>query len=101
MAQLKQFISPSVVVRNIMRAHGKQTNEIWTNAYPKCWTVKCYAGSLGLSVELDKELVEEVTNALTLIGVTGFKIKRKWIKDSIGPSIIVRIPRDPVDLIVG
>lgn len=98
MALLKQFISPSVVVRNIMRAHGKQTNEIWTNTYPKCWTVKCYAGSFGLSVELDKELIEEVSNALTLIGVTDFKIKRKSIEGSIGPSIIVRIPRDPVDL---
>jgi hypothetical protein len=97
MAQLKDFIRPSIVVRNIMRAHGRLGHEIWTNRYDKFSSVKCYAEDEGLGAILDEEMVNEINNALTLMGVVDFRVRR-CNNSKAPPSIIVRIPHEPADL---
>jgi hypothetical protein len=87
--EIKDFVRPTVIVRGVMRAHGKSTEMIFTNKYKMCRTVKCY-------VRPDKthvELIGDIRTALVKAGVVDFNIK---IKDSTtwraANSLIVSIP---------
>ena len=87
---LKQYIRPTVLVRNIMKSYGKIHFEIFTNKYNKCRTVKCYEGSAEMELAICKEL--------SAAGVRDYSIKRRQHKDRIWGgympmSFIVRIPR--------
>ncbi len=85
---LKQYIRPTVLVRNIMKSYGKDQFLIFTNSYEKCRTVKCYGGS--------KEMELAIRNELTAAGVSGYSIKRRPFTKWGGyttTSFIVRIPR--------
>lgn len=87
---LKQYIRPTVLVRNIMKSYGKEQELIFTNSYEKCRTVKCYGGS--------PEMELAIRNELTAAGVSGYSIKRRsFTKWGWGgyttTSFIVRIPR--------
>lgn len=85
---LKQYIRPTVLVRNIMKNYGKDQELIFTNSYEKCRTVKCYGGS--------PEMELAIRNELAAAGVSGYSIKRrpftKWAGVT-STSFIVRIPR--------
>ena len=85
---LKQYIRPTVLVRNIMKKYGKDSFLIFTNSYEKCRTVKCYGGS--------PEMELTIRNELTAAGVSGYSIKRRPFTQWGGyttTSFIVRIPR--------
>jgi len=43
--EIKEFVRPTVIVRGVMRAHGKFTEMIFTNKYKTSRTVKCYVRS--------------------------------------------------------
>lgn len=87
--QLKDYIRPTTIVRNVMRAHGKPTYMIFTNTYDTCRTVKCYADDNA------GELRKAVSEALQQAGVREFIIKTiKPAHPLARPvrSFIVRIP---------
>lgn len=93
--EIKSFVRPTQIVRSVMRAHGKPTYMIYTNAYEKCRTVKCY--SRGNVIEL----IGDIRTALIKAGVEKFSIKtipstswaNRYSKDNPLSSLIVRIPR--------
>jgi hypothetical protein len=88
--EIKSFVRPTQIVRSVMRAHGKPTYMIYTNAYEKCRTVKCYArGNQNV-------LIGDIRTALVKAGVQEFKISVRADSAWRGPgvdSLIVRIPR--------
>ena len=91
--EIKSSVRPTQIVRSVMRAHGKPTYMLFTNAYKHCRTVKCY--SRGNAIEL----IGDIRTALIEAGVENFTIKTipgtPWANrdnDSL-QSLIVRIPR--------
>jgi hypothetical protein len=88
--QIKDYIKPTTIVRNVMRTHGKPTYMIFTNKYDTCRTVKCYAG------DNSGELRKAVSEALQQAGVREFNIKTISTPTMRGGhfarSFIVRIP---------
>jgi hypothetical protein len=93
--EIKDVIRPTQIVRSVMRAHGKPSYMIYTNAYDNCRTVKCYArGNQNV-------LIGDIRTALVKAGVEKFSIKTipstPWASRYIGgntiDSLIVRIPR--------
>ena len=88
--EIKSFVRPTQIVRSVMRAHGKPTYMIFTNAYDHCRTVKCY--SRGAT---PVELIGDIRTALIKAGVNDFSIKMRPFSSFFRPadSLIVRIPR--------
>ena len=90
--EIKDFVRPTQIVRSVMRRYGKKSYMIYTNAYEKCRTVKCYSRDSAL------ELIGDIRTALCKAGVTKFSIKTipssQWMGRCSGlSSLIVRIPR--------
>ena len=89
--EIKEFVRPTVIVRGVMRAHGKSTEMIFTNKYKTCRTVKCYVRGSAT------ELIGDIRTALVKAGVSAFIIRRRSnefsYRGSFGvDSLIVRIP---------
>ena len=86
---IKSVVRPTLIVRGVMRAHGKDL--VYTNTYPTCRTVKCYFNS----PESREALTKDITHVLQAAGVREFKIKTRspsrsnWHRSG---SFIVRIP---------
>lgn len=90
--EIKEFIRPTTIIRNVMRSYGRKM--IYTNAYKKCRTVKCYSNSN--SPELHRLMVNEIRNALIKAGVKDFNIHTvsgRSFRAFGSDSLIVRIPR--------
>jgi hypothetical protein len=88
---LKQYIRPTVIVRNVMRTFGRPSYAIYTNKYEKCRTVKCYAQ--GEYVKMMAAIKAELIGA----GVTDFEVKVYKDGNSSAwnvPAVIVRIPNE-------
>lgn len=87
MAFLKDLVRPTTIVRAVMRRHGRPIDQIWTNSYKHCRTVKCYGGTA--------EMAEEIGHALQACGVKEFKVKQQQTGAFWRPGMvtIVRIPR--------
>jgi hypothetical protein len=93
--EIKSFVRPTQIVRSVMRAHGKFTYAIFTNAYEHCRTVKCYARGN------ESALIDDIRTALVKAGVKAFSIKtipstswaNRYNGDKLIGSLIVRIPR--------
>lgn len=93
--EIKDVIRPTQIVRSVMRAHGKPSHMVFTNAYEHCHTVKCYARGSAI------ELIGDIRTALIKAGVNVFSIKtipstswaNRYNGDNPYSSLIVRIPR--------
>lgn len=88
--EIKDIIRPTQIVRSVMRAHGKPSYMVFTNAYKHCRTVKCYSRGNASA------MIGDIRLALIRAGVQEFKITTRADSAWRGPgvdSVIVRIPR--------
>lgn len=82
---LKNYVRPTLLVRNVMKSFGKPSELVFTNSYKACRTVKCYG--------VDPAMQDQIASVLVAAGVKDFKIKNTAGRMFRRGSTIVRIPR--------